>query len=118
MAEDRRTGGKRGDDWLRQGGSRAEVKGQHEFWGDSNGPAWLTKRQGQSVELISEDNSTGVVDPRRLCQFLLDESLMRGVHFHQPARAVSVSKSADNEMTGVKIKTGEGAELDRKKRRD
>jgi len=52
--------GKRGDDWLRDGGSRAEQSGTHEFT-DGVGPAWLTRRKGSRVEVISADDSTAQV---------------------------------------------------------
>lgn len=52
--------GARGDDWLRNGTSRAEVAGEHNFVG-GEGPAWLTKQKGGSVEVISEGESTAQV---------------------------------------------------------
>jgi len=52
--------GKRGDDWLREGGSRAEMAGVHEFE-EGKGPAWLTRRAGGRVEVVSEDGSTAQV---------------------------------------------------------
>ena len=33
----------------------------HEFTGDEVGPAWLTRRQGDRVELISSDESVAQV---------------------------------------------------------
>lgn len=54
------TGGKRGDDWLRDGNSRAEAAGQHEFV-SGDGPAWLTGRGTGRVEVISEGDSTAQV---------------------------------------------------------
>ena len=53
--------GPRSDDWLRDGGSRADAAGVHEFKGDETGPAWLTRRDGNSVEVISEDESVAQV---------------------------------------------------------
>jgi len=53
-------GGARGDDWLRDGGSRAAQAGRHEF-AAGVGPAWLTRRQGAEVEVISEDDTTAQV---------------------------------------------------------
>jgi len=52
--------GARGDDWLREGSSRAEVAGEHDFTG-GEGPAWLTKQKGGSVEVISQGDSTAQV---------------------------------------------------------
>ena len=53
-------GGKRGVDWLLEGSSRAEAAGEHEFV-DGVGPAWLTRRVGGKIEVISEDDSTAQV---------------------------------------------------------
>lgn len=50
------TKGARGDDWLRQGTSRAEVAAEHEFVA-GDGPAWLTRKKGDSIEIISEINT-------------------------------------------------------------
>ena len=52
--------GKRGDDWLREGSSRAQVAGEHAFV-EGNGPAWLTKQRGGKVEVISRGDSTAQV---------------------------------------------------------
>lgn len=60
MAEDSRADGPRGEDWLREGGSRAVMAGEHEFEG-GEGPAWLTRRRGDRVDVISEDGSTAQV---------------------------------------------------------
>jgi len=54
------SGGNCGDDWLNDGGSRAEQAGTHEFT-SGVGPAWLTRRKGSQVEVISADDSTAQV---------------------------------------------------------
>lgn len=51
----------RGDDWLRDGGSRAQVAAIHEFNGPSNGPAWLRVKHGEILDTISTDDSVGQV---------------------------------------------------------
>ncbi|KAK0933086.1 hypothetical protein LTR29_015346 [Friedmanniomyces endolithicus] len=38
-------------DWLSEGGSRAQTAARHEFVGDKIGPAWLTRREGDEVEM-------------------------------------------------------------------
>lgn len=53
--------GGRGYDWLRDGRSRAEAAGVHEFKGDDNGPAWLARKQGDQLELLSKDNTVAQV---------------------------------------------------------
>ena len=52
--------GKRGDEWLRDGTSRAEAAAMHDFTAGS-GPAWLTRSRNGKVEVISEDDSTAQV---------------------------------------------------------
>ena len=55
------TNGSTGEDWLSRGGSRAEIAAKHDFQGDEVGPAWLTRKQGDTVELISEDGGVAQV---------------------------------------------------------
>lgn len=97
---------RKGDDWLRRGGSRADAVASVD---DSSGPApaWLRRHQGDEVELISEDGGTAQVDPLMLCRFLLQECLDRGVHLHHPAAALSTMVDVRNELSSVRI-----AELD------
>ncbi|KAK3941937.1 FAD dependent oxidoreductase [Diplogelasinospora grovesii] len=94
---------KRGDDWLRDGTSRAETAPA--VLDDSSGmaPTWLRRVSGDQVELISEDGTTAQVDPLQLCQFLLQECLKRGVRLHHPAAAVSVSTDVRNELSSIRI---------------
>lgn len=101
-----------GYDWLDKGSSRAEAAAFHQFR-EGSGPAWLTKKKGDSLETIGEDDTCAQVDPLRLSQFLLDESLKRGVKLHHPARAVSVSKDAEGNLSGVRVRSEkDGTETD------
>ncbi|KAF2727959.1 FAD dependent oxidoreductase-like protein superfamily [Polyplosphaeria fusca] len=100
-----------GEDWLRDGTSRAQAAGQKPALG-ANGPAWLKRAEGATMEVISRDGSTGQIDPWRFCQFLLDECLKKGVQLHQPAKAISVSRDESGQLNGVRIsKDGQEAEL-------
>ncbi|MCJ1363116.1 hypothetical protein MMC16_002223 [Acarospora aff. strigata] len=94
--------GKRGDDWLREGSSRAQVAGEHAFV-EGNGPAWLTKQRGGKVEVISRGDSTAQVDPLRLSQFLLEQCRTRGVQIHQPAKVISASQDLHGDLSSVRI---------------
>ena len=49
------------DDWLFEGGSRADVAAMHEYHGDEIGPAWLTRRRGDNVEMLSEHGGVAQV---------------------------------------------------------
>ncbi|KAK4547514.1 hypothetical protein LTR36_000470 [Oleoguttula mirabilis] len=111
LTEGRPRGGKTGYDWLRDGGSRADAAGAHEFQGDQVGPAWLTRRKGDEVDVIGEDESVAQVDPLRLSQFLLRESLMKGVRLHHPARAVKVSRDESGELSAIRLQHATGADL-------
>jgi glycine/D-amino acid oxidase-like deaminating enzyme len=66
-------------------------------------PAWLRRVDGDRVELVSEQDTTAQVDPRRLCEFLLRECVERGVKLHHPARPVGVSTDEKGELVGVRI---------------
>ncbi|EMC92622.1 hypothetical protein BAUCODRAFT_77159 [Baudoinia panamericana UAMH 10762] len=111
LAQSNYRGTARGDDWLRDGGSRADAAGTHEFAGNQVGPAWLTRRRGDKVELISEDESVAQADPLRLSHFLLKQSLLKGVRLHHPARPIRVSRDGAGELSAVRIRHDTGAEL-------
>ena len=56
--------GSRGDDWLRDGGSRAAASAMttSEFTSeDDNAPRWLRRGEGDAVESISEEGTTAQV---------------------------------------------------------
>ncbi|KIP12797.1 hypothetical protein PHLGIDRAFT_113391 [Phlebiopsis gigantea 11061_1 CR5-6] len=95
-------------DWLMSGSSRAtlldtqrpeaasEAAAEYGVAGDANPdedneehPQWVRASQN-AMQMISDRTSTGQVDPYRLCQFLLQECLARGVKLHQPARATQL----------------------------
>lgn len=61
LTSDGRLDGPRGDDWLRDGGSRAQVAGVSDFGSPDDGPAWLTRRKGDSLDVISSDGTTAQV---------------------------------------------------------
>lgn len=116
----------RGEDWLRQGTSRAGAAAGGEAVGDGEQerPGWLARVEGDGVEVISEKGSTAQVyvvflklvlfciyhankvisrDPLLLCQFLLQSCLERGVQLHHPARAVSIGKDEQGELSSIRI---------------
>lgn len=47
-----------GEDWLRNGTSRAHAAGSTDHFAEGEGPAWLTLKAGSSLEVISQDSST------------------------------------------------------------
>ncbi|OJD23320.1 hypothetical protein ACJ73_05327 [Blastomyces percursus] len=96
-----------GDDWLRQGASRAEVavRGDEKKEGEPDAaPEWLTPQKGGRAERISAVAGVAQVDPLRLCQFLLAKCLERGVQVHNPARAIGLIKDpSSGSTTGIAL---------------
>lgn len=105
--------GKKGGGDLRGVGAREQMAGTHDFSG-GKGPAWLTRTEGDKLEVISEDDSTAQVDPLKLCKFLLGELLDAGVRLHQPAKVTALSVDNESVLNGVRIKGEEdgGKEYD------
>ncbi|KAK0612976.1 FAD dependent oxidoreductase [Bombardia bombarda] len=101
--------GKRGDNWLRDGTSRADTAPEviiNELDARAppeSAPSWLRRVAGDHIELITNDGTTAQLDPLLLCQFLLQECLKRGVKLHHPAAALSVSTDVRGELSSVRI---------------
>ncbi|KAI9731839.1 MAG: hypothetical protein M1818_007704 [Claussenomyces sp. TS43310] len=110
-ASKKTTSGERGDDWRREGTSRANAakKGISELVDDGHGIKWLTRSAGDEIEVISSGGSTAQVDPLRLSQFLLSECLHRGVQLHHPATAISVTKDLRDELSSIRILSTDSA---------
>lgn len=94
---------KSGEDWLREGTSRADVAGDGASSKADRAPGWLARKEGDVVEVISEKGSTAQVEPRLLCQFLLKSCLDRGVQLHQPYRAVSIGKDEHGQLATLSV---------------
>ncbi|KZL84632.1 fad dependent oxidoreductase superfamily [Colletotrichum incanum] len=92
---------KRDAEWLRDGGSRADIVESVET--PSNGPSWLRREHGDDVQIIGDADTTGQVDPHRLCHFLLDQCRSAGVHLHHPAAVLSVSTDLRGDLASVRI---------------
>ena len=88
------------DDWLREGASRS-VAATKSAKGNANGPAWLKYRD--ALDVMSDGSSTAQVNPLLLCRFLMAECVGRGVHIHQPARPVSISRSPSGALSSIDI---------------
>ncbi|RDW66919.1 hypothetical protein BP5796_09668 [Coleophoma crateriformis] len=119
----------RADDWLRQGESRefaASARDNEQVGGDGWEPDWLRNGEGDTMEMISEEDNTAQVwvrtiiapsssttlmaltlrttsDPFRLSQFLLERCLERGVQLHHPAKAISIGKDVRDELASICI---------------
>ncbi|KAK0723877.1 FAD dependent oxidoreductase [Apiosordaria backusii] len=88
---------KRGDDWLRSGTSRVNAAPAETEHDEGRRPVWLRKKDGDKVEVISEEGTTAQVDPRRLCEWLLGEVERRGGRVVYPAKATGLVR---DEITG------------------
>lgn len=53
--------------------------------------------------MISEGESTAQVDPRRLCEFLLEGCKERGVVLHQPAKAIRLGTDMRENLASVRV---------------
>jgi glycine/D-amino acid oxidase-like deaminating enzyme len=95
--------GERGEDWLLNGTSRAEVSASRDLLKDDGTPTWLTKQKGVSLEVISSEDGCAQVDPLRLCEFMMEACRARGVQIHFPAEVVSVSKDEQGTAVGISL---------------
>ncbi|KAI1392544.1 nucleotide-binding domain-containing protein [Hypoxylon trugodes] len=93
--------GKRVDVWCREGASRAEAASGESSVGIA--PAWLRRKKGDAVEIISDDDTVAQVDPLQLSQFLLQKCIEAGVHLHHPAKALSVQTDMRDEISSICI---------------
>ncbi|KAF8473127.1 FAD dependent oxidoreductase [Kalaharituber pfeilii] len=100
----------RGESWLFQGTSRAEVASKS--GGSVDGtctpvetavavtdsadiPPWLSISSQPQVEVISRPDSTAQIDPLKFCNFLLGECIARGVHLHLSTHVTNVHEHPD-----------------------
>lgn len=120
--------GERSDDWLRGNGSRADAakgsgKAATQAAGERTGAAdkdqsseeqrrgeeeakkmpWLRRDEGDKVELISGSGCEAQIDPKLLCQFLLQQCIERGVQVHHSAQAESVFKDLRDNLASIRI---------------
>ena len=126
--DDRGVGGKkaRGGDWLLEGTSRAAVAGSsaaREKGGSANGkgaerdevlnedgtPAWITTQENGTVETIAGTHECAQVEPRELCEFLLEECKTRGVMVQLACYAKEVGRNEKGKIVGLKVDGKEGA---------
>lgn len=54
----------------------------------------MNRRHGDEVEILGEEGSVAQVDPLRLSDFILRQSLEAGVVLHHPAKAVTLTESS------------------------
>lgn len=103
-------------DWILEGTSRAnEVRTNSEAGAGDPGikrgdvvnadgsPAVFTPQKGGTLETIAGPEECAQVEPRELCQFLLEEINNRGVQVHLATRAVEVLKDQNAVLEGLRV---------------
>ncbi|KAF5027807.1 hypothetical protein F66182_77 [Fusarium sp. NRRL 66182] len=92
-----------GQDWLRDGDSRTDVVEERGELKDRNSPPWLRRVKDDALRLVDNGEGTAVLDPLRLCQFLLERCRAAGVQFHHPAVVLNVGADCHDELSHVRI---------------
>ncbi|KAI0173610.1 FAD dependent oxidoreductase [Hypoxylon sp. FL1284] len=87
------------DVWCRDGASRAEAASGYPSAGAA--PPWLSRAEGDTVEVISDEGTVAQVDPLQLSQHLLQKCLDAGVHLHHPAQAISIQTDMRDELSSI-----------------
>ena len=101
--------GARGEDWLLNGTNRAEVSAGNDVVNEDGTPAWLTKQERGSLDVINSEDGCAQVDPLRLCEFMMEACRTRGVQVHYPAKVVSLSKDDGGSLIGVNLVSDGGS---------
>ncbi|PNY26071.1 Uncharacterized protein TCAP_03994 [Tolypocladium capitatum] len=97
-----RADGKRGEDWLLEGTSRVGIvkdRGKK----DGEAPGWLRRVDGDALSVVDDGEGTALVDPLKLCRFLLQRCKAAGVQVHHPATALSIGTDVRGELANVCI---------------
>ncbi|KAH6959015.1 FAD dependent oxidoreductase [Fusarium avenaceum] len=92
-----------GQDWLREGTSRADLVEDKGEVRDKNSPPWLRRVKGDTLSLVDNGEGTAVLEPLRLCQFLLERCRAAGVRIHKPAVILNVGADCHDELSYVRI---------------
>ncbi|UZP46308.1 hypothetical protein NXS19_014120 [Fusarium pseudograminearum] len=92
-----------GKDWLSEGGSRVDLVDERGEVKDRNSPPWLKRVKGDALSLVDNGEGTAVLDPLKLCQFLLQKCREAGVRIHTPAIVRHVGADCHDELSYVHI---------------
>ncbi|KAL7934238.1 FAD dependent oxidoreductase [Trichoderma chlorosporum] len=102
--------GKRGEDWLLEGASRAGLVDSRRPHQEGEVPGWLRRADGDSVSVIDDGSGTAILDPLRFCKFLLEKVKAAGVHIHNPASASRVEIDEAGKLCGIVVCHAETSE--------
>lgn len=108
----------RHEEWLEEGTSRAGVAGsgdaeqlptgddakRQEMLNPDGTPAWFVTQKNGSLEVISSPDGCAQVEPRRLCQWLIDQCQERGVKIHTKCTATNIVKGPDGKISSLKVR--------------
>ncbi|EXJ90891.1 hypothetical protein A1O1_03997 [Capronia coronata CBS 617.96] len=122
MEQGPEAGGKkvRGEDWLLHGTSRAEVARTYvsrslaNSGSDKNvkrdsllrpdgSPLWTNIPAGGVLEKISSPSGCAQVEPRQLCEWLLQRCEERGVEVHLGTKTVAFAKDSQGSIVGLHV---------------
>ncbi|ETI22836.1 hypothetical protein G647_06913 [Cladophialophora carrionii CBS 160.54] len=101
------------DDWIADGTSRARVAplaSTSASTSTSNPdpaktpPTVWTRRSGWTFETIGRPGDCAQVEPRELCEFLLEECKKRGVQVHLSTMATAVLTDDEGVLKGLKLR--------------
>ncbi|GKU01016.1 unnamed protein product [Fusarium langsethiae] len=92
-----------GKNWLSEGGSRADLVEERGEVRDRNSPPWLKRVKGDVLSLVDNGEGTAVLDPLKLCQFLLERCREAGVRTYTPAIVRHVGADCHDELSYVRI---------------
>jgi glycine/D-amino acid oxidase-like deaminating enzyme len=113
----------RGEDWLLHGTSRADVARQyvsaapsqpemdkqHDGAGrdsllrQDESPVWANMPAQCTLEKISSPSGCAQVEPRQLCEWLIQECRSRGVQFCLGTKTLGTKKNAYGEVSGLHV---------------
>ena len=98
-------------DWIAKGTSRAQVaplKG--EVVNVDGSPAVWTPQVGGTLETIGRPEDCAQVEPKELCEFLLEECQNRGVEVHLSTKATEVVTDSSGALKGLKLQSSDVAQ--------
>ncbi|KIW56993.1 hypothetical protein PV05_05599 [Exophiala xenobiotica] len=100
----------RREDWLLEGTSRAglvESKSDDKgaMLNDDGSPAAFTPQVGGSLDTIANPEDCAQVEPKELCEFLLEESKNNGVQVHLSTKVTAVLTDSDGTLKGLKLES-------------
>ncbi|OCT51160.1 FAD dependent oxidoreductase superfamily [Cladophialophora carrionii] len=104
-----------GEDWIAEGTSRARVAPMASTSASTSTstsnpdpaktpPTVWTRRRGWTFETIGRPGDCAQVEPRELCEFLLQECKKRGVQVHLSATATGVLTDDEGALKSLKLR--------------